>query len=528
LAKFWLLFAGVLLFYAVSRQPFGNWWRVGWIFTLLGGLTSIYFLAGHDWHADPTHFSWINTFGSAWREMFPVTIHSRLTDYAAAGILAITIPFAISLWPYTKKSNSKRLILIATGLIIAFGLLMTGERSAWFVLSLAFIPWLMWEVAQKLGRNNREEIIHRFSRLMRLIGLLLLVLVFSYGLIAAIQTQGVPGLGSLFDRMVFVGNTLDLIGDFLFTGGGLRAFEGLYSHYIFAIPHVLASYSLNLFLDVTLEQGIFAGLSLVLILFGSIWIARKPYTQFHGVGDLLKWAALTGLIFMIVHGLVDNSFYGDRGTPFLFVLPGMVMMLSSNSEVLQKAKKGSNFIDFRRQSLALRVLIFLFAVTGLLAVILMAGEKLLARVYVNLASVEMARIELRDFPRNEWVYSSDVHLMADSVELMRRALHIDPNLHASYHRLGLIALKQHDFSLALEHLERAYDLHPTHRGIQKNLGYSFVWVGNYPRAKELLIDLPETHLELGNYSHFWRLNSRPDLADNALFMVAELAGSRTQ
>jgi hypothetical protein len=47
-------------------------------------------------------------------------------------------------------------------------------------------------------------------------------------------------------------------------------------------------------------------------------------------------------------------------------------------------------------------------------------------------------------------------------------------------------------------------------------------------ALGILSDLPEARLELGNYSHFWRMHGRQDLAENALQMVAMIDNQQTE
>jgi hypothetical protein len=522
--KFWLLVAGILVFYALARQPFENRRGAAWYLVLIGCLTTVYFMATQDWHADPTHFAWINTLGNAWMSVRPEIGLPHLTDYAAAGILVITTPFLPALW--TQERN--RFVLAVAGLLIGFGLLMTGERSAWFVLILAFIPWSLWQMVWKLAGEEQAEAVRLFWRFIRVIALIALVATLAYLFVSVIRIQGVPGLGSLVDRVIFVDNTLDLIGDFPYTGGGLRAFEGLYSHYVFAIPHVLARYSLNLYLDVTIEQGIFGGLSLIAILGGSLWLVRRPYAQADEMGKALHWATLTGLIFILAHGLVDNSLYGDRGTPFLFVLPGIALILQAQRTRAENPDDRQTMTSRRILGLPLPMVMLVFITFGMLTVGLLAGEKLAARWFSNLGAVEMAQIELADFPSDEWADGSQTYLLAGAVDKFKRALWLDPALRTGYHRLGLVALQQRDYGMAIQHLEKAYLLDPAHRGIRKNLGYSYVWAGDYQNALGILSDLPEARLELSNYSHFWRMHGRQDLAENALQMVAMLDNQQTE
>ena len=80
-----------------------------------------------------------------------------------------------------------------------------------------------------------------------------------------------PGFPSASSRSQLAVDALRLVGDFPFTGGGLNAFPGLYSEYLRVIPHYLFGYSHNLYLDVSIEQGL-AGLAALLAV---LWLSLR-------------------------------------------------------------------------------------------------------------------------------------------------------------------------------------------------------------------------------------------------------------
>jgi len=69
-----------------------------------------------------------------------------------------------------------------------------------------------------------------------------------------------------------------------------------------------------------------------------------------------------------------------------------------------------------------------------------------------------------------------------------------------------------DFTSAAVYLEKAHESSPSHRGIIKNLGYCYVWLGEMDKAKALLEQIPESQQELGVYSWWWGVHGRQDLA----------------
>ena len=80
-----------------------------------------------------------------------------------------------------------------------------------------------------------------------------------------------------------------------------------------------------------------------------------------------------------------------------------------------------------------------------------------------------------------------------------------------------------DYETAVFHLEAAHQIDPDHRGIEKNLGYSYVWLGEYDKAMPLLADIPETYQEMDEYSRWWLQQERPDLANRAAEMSRRLS-----
>jgi hypothetical protein len=71
-------------------------------------------------------------------------------------------------------------------------------------------------------------------------------------------------------------------------------------------------------------------------------------------------------------------------------------------------------------------------------------------------------------------------------------------------------------------LESAYARNPGHRGIQKLLGYTYTWAGNFLNAKPLLSKIPEAKEEMTTYSWWWGTQKRADLAEFASQMATQL------
>lgn len=137
----------------------------------------------------------------------------------------------------------------------------------------------------------------------------------------------------------------------------------------------------------------------------------------------------------------------------------------------------------------------------------------------------MARIQLRDFPTNQWTVRAFGDDLDRAQDLFRRSTALDPTNQAALYRLGMLAMQSQDFQAAIDYLEAAYRQDMRHRGVIKHLGYAYVWGGQYDMAQELLADIPEAQREMQIYSSWWATHKRPDLAHNAEEMARRLASA---
>jgi thioredoxin-like negative regulator of GroEL len=85
-------------------------------------------------------------------------------------------------------------------------------------------------------------------------------------------------------------------------------------------------------------------------------------------------------------------------------------------------------------------------------------------------------------------------------------------------------MRDGDFGAAATHLEAAYQSDKSDRGVNKALGYDYVWQGQLDRALPLLAAIPEARDELNVYTWWWGTQGRDDLAERAAQTVARLGG----
>lgn len=514
-AKFWLLVAGILLYYALASQPRENLKIVAGFMSALAGGIALFFLLTYNWQNQPADFDVLNRLGIWWMAVRPqINIQSPSPNFMG-GISAMLLPYPFFMGLKAIRERDL-LAVVFFGLVggLAFiGLLMTSSRAAWGALSIALGIYILWVLAgwvvQSSSILEKGKVFNRrqlFTYMLLLLGGLVIVLFLSSPSGVEAQFNSLPGLRDGESRLNLYKNSLPLFRDFFFTGGGLNAFAGLYSRYVLVIPQFFFGYSHNLLLDIAIEQGIFGILAFGAIFLGSIWllIADKNFQSHH-------WAVLASLVVIGLHGLLDDALYGERGTPFLFLSLGLVLAVAHPQIPDLKISPASFTLENKgwyRRGLAV-------VGSAICIAFIFWGKSLLAGWYADLGSVQMARVELVGFPSEQLDGEDRVAKLAEAERLFDKAIKISQTNCTAHYRLGLISLLHRDFSTASNNLAIAFSENPENRGIQKNLGYCYIWTKDFSSAVNLLADVPEAISELDTYSWWWGTQGRDDLASYA-------------
>lgn len=513
-AKFWLLAEAVLIFYVISHQPEQNWRVVvGFIIALEIFLVS-WFLLTYDWKASPTEFNLFNRVGIWWENIRPEVASGSLSADKAGDLIATFLPFTlllVFLCPKTRRWPAYLLSLAVIGFVLC-GLLLTGSITSWLALAVAFVVWLLWQLSSILANRLLKNlfVVYVLSMLLISTGVAEISLIFFGKTIASANLQS--GSGISIGRLEAATDTIRLMKDYPFTGAGLAAFAGHYSRYILDIPFFFFNTSHNIFLDVAFEQSSVGLLAWLVVVGGSFWLLLNSRQK-----SPLWWAVFMSLSVVTIQGLADDPLYGGSGTALLFVLPGLAVALSNPGEANIGADRSEAGIT-RKKLLLISSLILL---AGALLIILF-WPHLRAQWYANLGAIDMAKVELAGFPSGKWDEGQNIPALADAENLFQQSLSIDESNFTAHYRLGLIDMLARDFEAAQAHLERALVVQPGHRGVRKELGYCYVWTGNYKQAIPLLAGISETPNELDAYAWWWRTQGRDDLAVGAGTMRQEL------
>lgn len=527
--KFSIILAAIALYYALAWQRRRNVWWLSGLLGITSSLIAAYFLLTHDWGTWPADIGILNRIAVWWMGIRPPVSLPTLHPNIAGGMMAMLLPFLIAFGVYGYEKQRSEIwgpTFIFGGLALS-GLVMTSSRAAWLALIGGLGIWLVWEASERLATVTQRSRNKLFIFTVSLLAILGVVFSYSVGDGPLSLAVGLPGQNNVTSRLDLFRDTIDLIGDFPFTGGGLGAFPGLYSQYIAVTPFFQFDYSHNLWLDLALEQSPMGLLSFIWLMAGSSillwrtsahskndplpedleaqkrWLYRQ---QFRRELKPFRWAAAIALVVMVFHGLVDDPLYGSVGTPLLFVVPGMAVATSRRQEVkrLQPSMPGL------RSGFAWIVALALVGIGLRLAA---SGWK------ANLGAVAMAQIELVGWPTGKWDDGRNMAALNPAARLFTQAVDIESANRTAQHRLGLIAMLRRDFATAVTHLNIAHKLDLDHRGILKTLGYSYVWIGELDQAAPLLESIPESDQEMDVYIDWWNGQGREDLSKLAVEMT---------
>ena len=522
--KFWIIIGAVAVCIALVNQPRANLGVIASLVGLMGVIIAIIFILINEWNTQSSDLGVINRAGGWIMANRPSIGSLSLSPNFVGGLLAILvpIPLALGLYSWKKGDRAKGILSLAMGMVVLIGLFLTSSRGAWIALLLGMAVWALWKISVYLSVKIRKpsQLVFILLVLFLLIPVLWVIGTFPGGVVGL--ADRLPGSASGESRFDLAVNTARLIGDYPFTGGGLRSFPGLYSQYIMVTPYFLFSYSHNLYLDLFLEQGLLGGIAILAVVLGGAWmlIRQAREAREDSLITYFAEAVLVGILIMLLHGMVDDPLYGDTGTPLLLLLPALAIMLANTENPAltmtdQSQGTGYSSIDSRLRRIVIPgiVLIVFFSVIATFQ------RSLFAIWYSNLGAVEMSRIELMNWPINKWNDNPDVAPLIKAENLFYTTLIYNPNQRTARHRLGLVAMQERDFIRAQYELERAYDIDPEHRGIRKALGYTNVWMGNLNDAAMMLIGVHEAESEMEIYSWWWRDRERQDLSAQATEMA---------
>jgi tetratricopeptide (TPR) repeat protein len=476
----------------------GRWGKVSLLRVVLGSLPAviaIYFLLTNDWSYRIGKLSWMDS-ALRWFAAWQLTLPSlQLNSNVVGGIIAAFMPMQVSALFEGRERNRVWLAVLLVGLS-AFGLFLSESRGAWLALAITAGVWGAWELFSRL--TSQWAINRRQARVVQIATLTIVSLVCV--LILALTPLGNRLLGLRTDRLTVWRNSLDLASDYPFTGLGLGNFEMAYSSYVLLVQVPHTAHAHNLFLDIWLEQGLLGLLAFGALVLNAIWIHKS----------ISRWrlAALASLTVILLHGLVDDAFYGYGGwaIPLLF-LPLAVL---TDPVVLSVTMT-------RAEPPAIRVRPATMFYSA--AVILVGGSFFLpgvrAAFQANLGAVAQTQAELSVFHWPEWPFQDAVRRspqvnLAPAIAHYQAALALDPANVTANRRSGQIELSFQQYDAARRHLLAAYAVAPHQRATRQLVGECYAIAGDVEQAAVLwkTIDVGQQQLQLREWWYTYSLKDQ--------------------
>jgi tetratricopeptide (TPR) repeat protein len=408
----------------------------------------------------------------------------------------------------------------AAVMLILTGLLLSGLRAAWGAFAAAIVLTLLLVVMQpKLLRYSRKifQNVTAASLLVGVIGAIVLLGIISGDIFPGLQSNAF--IGSIRSRFGLFRDGIDLAGDVFLIGGGLAAFPGLYSRYVLGILDYYYAYSHNLYLDIMIEQGVLGLISFLTISFFSLWkLSMHRFNPLHQFDryDIFTAGVMVSLLTLLMQGVLENSLYGVRATPFVFLIQGLAFSVVHLERRVEFSEIVRPLSVNRKRTYAA----YAAGAVLTLSLFVIFYKPLFANIYANIGVVRMAKVELAGWPesRPDQMIYEDGSLTAAS-EYLYKALEFHPlNRTANYH-LGRIEMERRNYQDAIEYFERAYGQDQHYHGIRKNLGYSLVFDGQIEKAHRILRDISEAEYEMTIYNWWWGTQGRDDLANYAMQFV---------
>jgi Tfp pilus assembly protein PilF len=409
---------------------------------------------------------------------------------------------------------------MSTGLM-ALAVLVTASRGAWVALVVAGVVWM---AVRWLGGPRGERSPRRRGVLVLIgVGCTAALALGGYLWLARGSTVAkLPLVGSVLyalfarpDRLEVYRGSWDLITSFAFTGiGPGRVYTMVYSRYVLLIPHVLRTYSHNLYLTIWLGHGLLGviGMGWLLIALGDYVIGERR----EGHTSLLFQASWVGLIVVLVHGLFDSLQYEHLWTMWPpYVLLGLVVALGSQALGASKPR----VISACRMRWIHRSRIGGLVLSVVALVVF--WRPLAALAWTNAGMIRQARAELNE----ELSRETKRAYLGDAVVCYERTLRLDPDNRIAHLRLGTLAMDAGHYEDAVFHLESALAAGPHNPTARKALGLAYVWDGRLDEAEPLLLGVPDIAKELNAWG-WWREQQGEQALSQYAYQMSQRLDSR--
>ena len=492
-AMLWLIIAAVALYYAIAHQPgLRHLYIVLLLFGLAGAGAALVFFASNDWSAMTVKVPALVSLGARISDAMPSLPTLGVHPNAIGGLL---VPFTLCCVPLAtlprddrRASSSRRArgwmkcAGVASGALCVVGWLFSMSRGAWVALAGAASLWFAWRLlgwwVARLDCDADRAWAVRVGAMAGVCAVAVALVVIASSLVLAGR---LPGTQLLAGRLSLLRSSLLLAGDTVFTGGGLATYGAQYPTYTLLtyMPHTPHSH--NLFVGLLLNQGIVGLLSYLALVITIVVVGVRSLREASRARAVVIEAGLATLVGMLIHGLVDDPFFGTTYTVAL----GAGLVMGALRVGRRRSRHSSTARPASKNTWALALVL-----TATLAIGTMVWLRpVLGAWYGDLGAVVQARVELSAYDPDHWDDQSidavrrEVDLEG-AVALFERAAALDPGNRTARQRLAGIALSRGEYEAGLAHLQAAWAAGHRDDVTRLLLGDALVGTGQPERAAE--------------------------------------------
>ena len=481
---------------------------------LLAGAIGVYFLLAYNWSDNAGEIELLQRIGQAVQAYRPaITLPTDINANVAASGLTVTLFLGLGglVWAFRYRWWIGLVVAGLAWLAGLVALILAQSRGAWISVGVGLVAILYLTLRRRWAD-------HRGLRIVLDLLALATLLAFVAFFVAAVRTPdlasflGSTAVGtSAINRATLWRDGLALVGDYPFTGSGLRSTMMVYSTYDLLMHVGFILHMHNLFVQIAVEQGIIGLLALVGLLAAAIanllaaTRVARPVWRF----SLPAGAALTALI---SHGLVDAGLYGSSISFVLFLPVGLALAIDPGGSKEQHGR-----LDWPLVIAAVAV------VAMALVVFLPAGR---SAFQANLGTVAQTRAELSRYTWPEWPIQDDLRRspeidLGPAIARYQAALATNPSNASASRRLAQIELARGDYAAARAHLETSYAAAPSNRATRQLLAELYAIDGESQRAAEMLSTV-DTSLNQLDLRVFWYTHiGEPEKADRLKQLVGQ-------
>ena len=248
------------------------------------------------------------------------------------------------LW-FGQESLQWTLLLALVPVFIGVGLIFSKSRSGIMVLAVTAVlaivaaaSWREFSDANGEGRGLPDDNRRRSGRMVRLVLMVVLAAAVWIGVGPVIRRFSEVDISAEI-RRTFYANTLEMIGDFPWSGTGKGTYVNAYAMYEKVDDHLRLSFAHNDYLEFASENGMVGGGALILAGIGLVvWLASMWRRRRSSFAKGIGLGAILGVTALLLHGFTDFNLQITANAVYFTTLAALgAAVLAKNGDMYRRS-----------------------------------------------------------------------------------------------------------------------------------------------------------------------------------------------